>query len=321
MQIKDLYKEVDEYIAIITEYPNIFYDNMEIIYRLALMHYNIYNEIEDPNLNDLTYVGILKNIDLVKDYYKKNNINVDVDKIISNGTIEMINHSAEDECEHATIGGVNNYINGHKSVRVEGNGTTMDGAILVHEISHYRNQPDTRRSQINNLFTEAIAYLEELLYVDYLEENGYKNDAKIIRRFNLNLSNRFIEDYYKLLKMLILYKNTRDISKESFEKYYSDENTKYEDYIKELTNYTSLHAACWDIFGFAISIYLYMEYKKNKLSQKTIDKLHIAINRSLNESIMLTNLEGIFYNDLEDIFNSLIEYKEMIETKELVKKH
>ena len=168
-RMKELNSLINDYVVAIGADANLVYANMESIYNINFNIFSILHEKydnDDIDVINIKHSSWYENIELIKEFYRENNIDFDIDKVLNDGTIdykfyEEINmHNLEDgECY---------YRNGHKGVSVCNNGFITDAAILVHELSHLRNQPDDYRDQLNNFFTEALATLDELLFIDFL---------------------------------------------------------------------------------------------------------------------------------------------------------
>lgn len=130
-------------------YPRrkLLFENIENIY--ALMTFLDANlepiEIENIDIRDTTRTTLIEAEPIIDRFYESIGVNFKLDEIIKNGVFDIIKtNSPVNATDHELTYGNNNYINNYKSINIYNNGLITDTVIWVHEISHYRNQPDKK---------------------------------------------------------------------------------------------------------------------------------------------------------------------------------
>ena len=309
----ELYNKLNEYYGTITKYPNLYYNNMGLFFRIAIYMKNSFNEEEFDldEIRKLDYISILDNIELVKEFYKKYNIKLNIDKLIDNGTINFVENSK------GYIGGGYTYNEKNKPmIDILINNNIVDSIILVHELSHYKDMLCGKRTQVRDLFTEGLAYLEEKIFLDFLEEKGYIGIKNIWNSFLNSLIKDVSNKTYNNLKIYLLFKEFGKIDEESYRYFYSnnfyDYTSNYDEIIKRFNPNYKLSECCWDIFGFFICFYLYNKYKKGEITMNDINRYHSSINKGLNTGLVDLGLEDIMYDNIEGIINSVEEEKSLV---------
>ena len=310
---KNYIAELNDKFNVNNRYPNIFYDALGLFYRLSLFMNNLYTDDKQPfdEYNNLHYVGIMDNIELIKEYYKINNINLDIDELINNGTINFI----EQEDRRYVTKGLSHSINGNSLIEVWTQGNIFDSIVLIHELSHYKNR--NSKSQVRDLLTEGIAYTEEQLFVDFLEENYYKGIKEIWNKIMNFYAHMCCKKAYKNLKIHYLFDEMGNIDKDTYELYF-DDNSNYDEVIKDFDLYYNVQTECSYIFGTAINKYLYSEYKKGNINIQYIEKLHEIANYDLDVALNYLNLEELYDGNIERLIKSM---EENYYDEELVMKH
>lgn len=168
-------------------------------------------------------------------------------------------------------------------------------AVLIHELLHYYNQPtDNNRSIPSKILTEVISYSYELIFLDSYLSGKYQKDAEDIFRKILN-SLRWASFFtYAPAFSLKLYKDS-NLTMEEIEKKMSLEN-----YFSEMTmfvqNKNTIARNLWNIIGYYLAIYSYIEYKK---SCSFTDKL-LKLNDSMGYKSFIECLKIIDLNSIDD---------------------
>ena len=305
---------LNEKFGVNNRYPNVFYDNLEIFYRLALFMKNLYREEKFPaeKYNSFKYLGIIDSIELVKKYYKENNIDIDIDELVSDGTINFVE---QEESKYITKGLTHNE-NGKRLVEIWTQFNVFDSIVLLHELSHYKNKGSN--TQVRELFSEGIAYAEEHIYVDWLEENGFpgiKETWEII----MNACRYYFADYeYKNFKIYNLFDQMGNIDKDTYEYYYEDD-TNYEDIMSKFDKKFDVLTDSGYVFGYAVSDYIYDKYKKGEMTIQDIENIHIYTNMNFNKIFEALDLEDLYVDNIEKLLqaleNNYIDYDEKLVMK------
>ena len=161
---------------------NLLFDNIGIFYTMS-QFLGRQTSFEIPKMPEdwskISKSTFFQNVASVDNFFQKLGIQFDINKILSDGTIDIITTDYE-----KIMYGRNNYLGKHKAITIYNNGYVIDPMVWVHEISHYRNQPEDGRRQVNDLLTESLAHTTSLLYTDYLEVEGFVYEANF-GRFNI----------------------------------------------------------------------------------------------------------------------------------------
>ena len=259
---------------------------------------------------DISYskVSLDEIITIVSEFFNVHRINIDIRDLI-NKEILFFEDSGKvkgDEFLLTKSDGVSYYDkNGFKKVKVVLNGTILDAFTLVHELMHYYNQPDRKRSFVNSMLTESISYGAELIFCESLKETVYEND----RRLHFMLMERMLYNYYYkiyyIYKILYLFKKTGDIGEKVYNELFQDR--EYEETIKAFREFVCLKKSIMRdtrlIINLPLSIYFLEEFKKD-------DKFFDVILR-FNDNINCESLSEAFsvlgFNYKSDLVNAIIK--------------
>jgi len=310
-KIEELNHLINDYLLAIGADDNFVYTNIEYLYNINFKVFEILNkkfENNDIDIINIRHSTWYQNIELIKEFYKIYNINFDVDKALKDGTID---YTYYDEINMFNIeDGECYYRDGHKGINACNNGLISDAAVLVHELSHLRNQPDDYREQINSLFTESLATLDELLFIDFLEKKGYKEEAKWLRK---SLYMFFYENSFMsipIFELFLLYNKVGSISEESFKFYYGTTDDYQEDIseIEDLDNY-ELDTRCDYMLASLLAPYLYYKVKKDKTYMNVVKAFYDVINSGdIDECLNYIDLHELDDNACEKLYNNLKKF-------------
>lgn len=280
----------------------ILFDNMQNIYTFICYFYRYmeYVDIEPLDIRNDLKNDVCSAEVLIDNFYKSINDSFRFNDVISNGTFDIIKtNSPNNTLDYELSFGNNNYKtnnnNVHKTINVYNNGLITDTIIWVHELSHYRNQPSEKRGEVNDILTELLAFTEEFLYIDYLENNGYKSTAinyKIIEYNNLlyNICNS-----YYAVRIYLLYYLLGEVSRDNYIYLYGNDGNYEKSLEAFISEKEKQQTAIFRMLYYSVglmSLYNYVEYKKNNVFLNRIEMLNKAI---LNNSISL--------NDALDMIN------------------
>ena len=183
--------------------------------------------------------------------------------------------------------------NYHKAINVYNNGLLIDSIIWVHEISHYKNQPKEKRHEVNDILTELIAYTEELLYIDYLENIGYEEEAKIFKIMEYQNLYSILNFSYYIIKITLLYYLLGSVNKENYLLLYKEDKS-YNKALELFNKGKNDIRLCYHYSIAIISLYNYIEYKKDKsflANLKRLNKEIMNYNISLENALKIINLK------------------------------
>lgn len=246
--------------------------------------------IERPlTYDEISKIGILEKIELAKEIFKESGIDVDIESLIQDGTIDFNSFDyyngqpSEKYKQEKLFDGHAGRKNGVDFIESENNGLITDLPTFVHEVMHYTNHPkkEGEFSLERDIFTEGLSIFMEFISCDKLEELGFSDEAKFVR------NERYIVDYHsavrceRLLKMFYVLREKYNIEKESYEECFKDNN--YEKSLEQLVNVQDkldkLEVWFSYAFGSVIATHMYVEYKKDKEFMKKV----IELNSKLNE--------------------------------------
>lgn len=261
----------------------ILFDNIKNIYILiSFLNKNMETlELEDRDFRIGAEANLREKANLIDGFYKSIRVDFKLDKIINEGTFEILGtNPLHDILNFELTSGHNNYHGEHKSIEVYNNGLLTDSIIWVHEISHYRNQTDIKRGQVNELLTELLAFTESFIYVDYLEKQGYKKEATMFKISEYKNLHHTIKVAYLSLRVYLLCFLLGEVSKENYKYLYKEEDS-YDNAIDVFEQFRrrdqdAIFTVIWYSIA-TIAIYNYERYK--------IDNNYIEIIKELNNKI------------------------------------
>lgn len=303
----------------------IFLNNLKNIYILISFLFNNLEklDIDTKDLRNTTRKDYVEKTQLINDFYKSLGINFKVNDIEKNGTLNILETNEPKDATSQLTYGNNNYIfyerrsfnfktkedniisrNYHKAINVYNNGLLIDSIIWVHEISHYKNQPKEKRHEVNDILTELIAYTEELLYIDYLENIGYEEEAKIFKIMEYQNLYSILNFSYYIIKITLLYYLLGSVNKENYLLLYKEDKS-YNKALELFNKGKNDIRLCYHYSIAIISLYNYIEYKKDKKFLENIKRLNKEI---MNYNILLENALKIINLKLDrDSLNKILD--------------
>ena len=292
----------------------IFLNNLKNIYILISFLFNNLEklDIDTKDLRNTTRKDYVEKTQLINDFYKSLGINFKVNDIEKNGTLNILETNEPKDATSQLTYGNNNYIfyerrsfnfktkedniisrNYHKAINVYNNDLLTDSIIWVHEISHYKNQPKEKRHEVNDILTELIAYTEELLYIDYLENFGYEEEAKIFKIMEYQNLYSILNFSYYIIKITLLYYLLGSVNKENYLLLYKEDKS-YNKALELFNKGKNDIRLCYHYSIAIISLYNYIEYKKDKsflANLKRLNKEIMNYNISLENALKIINLK------------------------------
>ena len=279
-------------------------DNAENLFKLIKSTEK--KQVENQNIKIEQKMKIEKIIKYASEFFKENKIDIDINELIKNKVIEFENPK-ENNNSHGK-----SYFDKEtkqKLINVVNNNNLLTLAVLVHEIMHYLNQPnDDNRNETSEFLTEAISYSIELILIDKFLETEYKNDALYIMKKTLYSSLKAAYYSYSPILSICIYKNNEEkITKEKIEEF-----LKFEIYKKEMQefikNRSNLSFNIWNLIGYYLAIYNYIEYKKDSKHIEKIKELNNNINeKTFEECLKIIDIDN-FQELIEKGLNNIDEY-------------
>ncbi len=325
--VKDIENYLNDYLVSHNTLQSIIFDNLFLFYKIA-------KEVEETlepyfkngisfDIDTLTKMTLKDKIKLVKNYFQDNSIEFEIEQYINDGTIAFIDYNQlENNFDYFYIGNCargNMHLENNRKkfvIDVCENGLVSDIPTLIHEISHYRDEPKERRNQVSDLLTETLAYAELYISADYLYKLGYTNDAQFVLKGEGNALYHIAKSIKKILKLFLVFMEFGNVSKESYQYFFKSINENFNDYTENLTflaehpsinvEYELLH-----LLGLYLASFLLEGYKKDHSYMKTIVKLHEEINQSdFLTCIKMMGLTDLGLEDRKCILNSICHIKD-----------
>ena len=254
----------------------IYYEYIEVVKKIKFEKY------------DFSYVSLEDNISLAQQFLDKHHINISIKELIANGNIvfKRIGEKIKD--------GTSYYDKDNKRmIEIYLHNNIIDSCILIHEIMHYLNQPESKRDFVSDLLTESLSYGMEFIYIEELKQIKYSNDLNIFMKFVVPTILKCMDKVYYCYKLILLYKKEKDISLEAYNKVFKDKN--YEKTIDCFEQYVidknSVINDTWNVLGFPIAIYILETYRKDNDFIKILMEYNKAINeKSYQECLNIIGL-------------------------------
>ncbi len=303
------YKDCFENLSFFSYNPFIL-DEIENLWNLSNYIYYKYVEVIKKikfEKYDFSYVSLEENISLVQQFLDKYHINISIKELIVNGNIvfKKIDKKIKD--------GTSYYDKDNKRmIEIYLHNNIIDSCIIIHEIMHYLNQPESKRNFVSDLLTESLSYGIEFIYIEELKDTSYYNDMNIFMRFVARTILKYMDKVYYCYKLILLYKKEKDISLEAYNKVFKDKNYEktinfFEEYVKEKNLVVK---DTWNVIGFPIAIYILETYKKDNDFIKILMEYNKAINeKSYQEclDIIGLNIDTEFVDKIKSSTDSFLE--------------
>ncbi len=317
---------INDYLVITNAEQSEIYHNIDLFYDLSLLlEIGLPEYFNEPiNYNKITNISFFDKIELIQNFYKKIEVNFDLDKYINDGTIDFIyydyinNNEDSEKVKYPFGNGKCYYETSKRLVDSSNNGLITDVPLVIHELSHFRNQPNSGRNEISQLLTESVAYAEELICIDYLLDLGYEEDMNIWKKYLFTFFYNQAKHSRLIYKIILVHKELGNISEENYE-YYFKTKDEYESTIKYVSRYVSrlveendfqLYDESSYVMGAILGIYMYIQYKKDKSFFKNIVELHQRINDSdASVCFKVIGLKDLGDEDKAKLNNALNEIK------------
>ena len=281
---------------------SIYYNYINLFYRIALFTTNLYgnSNYKGDDIRDDYTVCLMDTLLLAKRFYLKNHLKgPNIIDLLCEGTLKT--HKAE----KYIVTGKCVTEDKKENINVVLNNSLFDGITLIHELSHYKDK-DKNENMVRQLFTEALAFTEERLYVDFLEEEGYEIKDIWNRRLNRIVSSTMFL-FYKTLKIANLYKEVGSVTEDAYYNYYCDNTNYYEIGSTALSHIHDIIRFCMYTFALAVSQYIYDRIKKGELSIDILNLLHEE-KMDLTKTLSTIGLEELLDNNIEKLVEVLEKY-------------
>ena len=289
-------------------YNSFVIDEIDFLFKAINIIGSTFVDSGKLSISDFSLCSKDEIIKKVQDYFDNHNIKLYLLNELRDGNLIL---ESKDKKENKYLGtrqdGVSNYDEAKNKViaKVILTNTVFDSLVIVHELTHNRNQPKGKRNLTSDLLTESISYVNEFIFVDEFLNNEDKNNYFI--GFEKMLYN-YAYNLYLIYKLIIVYKEEFDIYEDNYKKVFNDE--EYEDVMnsfeKYIDNGNSIFKDSYFVLGFVLSIYMFNEYRRNNDFLKKIEKFNNNINNnSFNECLKIIDIKNL--DDLVEKFKVSVE--------------
>lgn len=289
------------------EYNTFVLDYIEYLWSLVnyieKKYKNLYNELYfSMNYSKLSKDDVIK---LVNEFYKRHNTNLNVYDLIEQDILCIKNEEKEQNTFFKVKQDGKSFYdeNNNKKINIKLEGTIFDAAVIIHELSHYRNQPDNKRNFISDLFTEALAYANELIFFEDLKDTKYSENRNLHFIGIMFLMYSYAYNMHYIYKTIMLYKKENNITKSLYKKLFktNDYDAMLDDFEKYVSQNRLVVRDTWFVIGLPLAIYMLEEYMKDVNFFDRLEKFNIDINeKGIWECLKIINI-----NNMEDLINKI----------------
>ena len=339
LKINRMMEEFYQYVIGYLPHIDSFIDIIDSLSKLVIKNvskYYLENDVCPFEQDEFIEMDIFNKIELIRDFIDCKNISFDMDKELSSGVIDICCRDFDDYSSNGQFKqGYNRYNHEHKCIDIHDHGILLDSVCWIHEIAHFLNQRDGERSEVGNLFTEAISFFYELIFMDYLVDHGYPIENYYLD--NLDGEAGILKYSSFFLSLFRTYCKTGEVSIDTFHMIYPKRNFEVNEYfeyyqpqdfyylVQDVLDQTELFDSMEAFysshligilysFALPIQIYSYQRYLEDSSYYERMEKLNSTINSSSFLECM--NVLGIAYpisNEfLEQLEKDTIRYMNQI---------
>lgn len=262
--------------------PEIGY-TCESLRKVARPYYPVLNKVrEDTSYKQFPVYSINLRLHYAQKFYQQHQIDFDVNEIVNRGFITpnintYVEETEKERIYYPYLGGFCK--NDKTKIEVPNTGYISDTAILIHELSHYRNALINISTPAREVFTETIAYTEEFIF--WNDNEKVFSEAPFFKRSSLKTLLNTVINIESVVAMLIVYIKCGDISKSSYELYFG-ESDDYDYELDVLVDYLnhkkySIFQSLEYVIALLLFPYMYYRYLEDKTYMTKIQELHELI--------------------------------------------
>jgi hypothetical protein len=193
---------------------------------------------------------------------------------------------------------------GH-SIKIVISNNLLDAFGIVHEVTHYMNQPEGPRNMVSDMLTEAISYGMEFIFAQSLINGNYKaEEAKLFIGNCILEMISYAKTMSPIYRIIYTYNKFGEINEKNYHKIihnfdYESDVSEFEKYIQANRDYIR---DTWDFLGRGISLYIYDKYKTD---HESIDKL-LKMNDAINVMSLDYCLKIIDINNPDELLCNIV---------------
>lgn len=306
--LKYYYHKTDE-----KEQGYFIHHNLPLVHKLIIASdkfiskFDNIESIDKINLRGLSKMDLLSKIKLLKEFYKEYNINIDIEKLIQNGSINprFLDFKSVSIDKYTNAYYLNN--NGNDDIFFPNSNLTLDFVFIAHELSHFSNKPNS--SDQACILSEALAMYTESLACSFLENRGYKNESMLFKLIRLNNMRDCISSTLGSVEAKLTYITFGKINKENYSKLFK--NRSYEEFLNNLPSkkdFDKVTISVRYIFGLLLSGYMINKIKNDYSFFQNIENLNNSINSlSFFEALEKINIYDLSDNTINMLYDCLID--------------
>lgn len=251
---------------------------------------------------DFVKMDFFNKVNLVKDFFKSINMNIDVEKSLQDGTINpsFTEFNYENIKDYMKKGRTNIDVNDNGDVSFPNSGMLLDSIVMTHELGHYANR--LNHTSQSAIMSEMVAIYTELQFYDYLSNLGYDNEVRFFKNFRLKDTKKLSEKCLSSISLLLTYMKYGTLNEENYYKMFPNNN--YLDSLNKINDKYDFYSISMNMnytVGFLMATYLYGKTKEDFSFTENIN----VFNKHLNEHSFYENLNmlGVSNFDKENMVN------------------
>ncbi len=291
-------------------------NNLKIFYLVSsVVENNLrkYENIEETkySVSDFSKMDFFDKISIIKNFFEKINMKLDVEKCVNDGTIQPFIIDFK-------IDNIKQYMNGHGRADKKGNvdvtfpnsGLALDMVIMAHELAHFPHKLTMNSSEELATISEAVALYVELQSYDYLSSLGYVNESKLFKEYRMKKVYEDSKKYVNLISILLTYINFGSLSKENFNKMFGDKD--YHETLKGIksrNDFYRIESCMRYTFGLLLATYMYEMVKNDFSFTENINIFSKNLNYfSFYDSFKILGITSLEEETIMKLSSSMYEY-------------
>ena len=255
-------------------------------------------------------MGIYEKIEILKDFFNKYGIKININELISNGTINIDTLENSNDIFNGFY--VPNGVDNHREIQIFNTDSILDLPVWIHEICHYLNYSNSDNNT-RYLFTESISYAFELLFLDYLSNLDYDYDVAVYQGERFSYFYDVLYNAYFILKAYIVYDKTNKLNIDNYKMVFGtdiDYDTCLKIFYETISEDFKI---IFNLIQYSIAAvlgpYMYIEWEKDSKFINNILEFNNSISfKNINDSLTTINLTGLDTKSVEIVQNDVDLY-------------
>lgn len=304
------------------EKDKLLLDNLDYIFYLICTFYDITHDFiknypyPEFDWNKVTELGFLEKLSLINSYYKDKKAPYNTDDVINSGIFNITFMDKDDALEVGSDCLERGYdgfaCENHETLEVFDNNLLTDTITWVHELSHHFNINHLNPDIVRAIFTESLAFAEEFVYLDYLEEQGFTYEGFNYKYREFENLYRASKYCYMTIKPYMIFHRYGYFSHDNYLDFfeYDDDYDKCLDNMIEIIDDKDKHNLIYKhlkySIAFGLSIYMYVEYSKDKsFYQKMLEFNNAIQEKDVNDCLRVIGITGTDDDNINKIRDNM----------------